>query len=499
MRTPLRSLFCCWLFVVVAASTFGQYTAQYWAGNSQGDTIQITQVLTAATAAPNGTYGVSFSGTCAGTPSGCVQNFGTITCNATVSGGTATLTGCHFDGSGGNILKSGNVTSFMPCNSGGQLTFTMAKSGTWPGGSSFALSQDGPVTVTRHDNVGSGTATTVVAPFHWSIGAAVSGSASFLGALQVGKNAKAHTLSLKYNGTQVATITSAVNSATPVNLQFPGGQYLQSVAYTGDTYEWLVDGVSQGGVQTVTLSNIGTVEAPIWSFTSTFASQIPGGDAPTPTPAATPTPTAFPTATPQTGSTPNIITYSRGGGSGNSTAVTVVNPQDIYNPIVADIDKTNTLLSQAAAAASPSNADVVAKLDEMEHSGTSAPGSATDTHESADFTGRGHLDDLQSSVDAGVTARNDVITNLTASANAFISDASALSGASFGNTLVIPMPFSFIGHAPAVGKIDLPDTIDLSDWSGLIAMLREVLLWLLRIAFWVLVYKLFAAHGIQAT
>lgn len=414
--------------------------------------------------------------------------------NIVVSGGGTAITcggaGCQTTGSGNTI------SAFSMACSGftGSTTTWPVTLNSHPAGSTSSFS-DSSVIWTRvsvADNISS-CGPNKIATVTLIVGTAASGSAIFSGQLHVGKNAKAHTFALKYNGTTVATHDTPVNNSSPFTSQI---NFTNSTAHNGDSWAWIVDGVTQQS-GTVTLINIGTVESPIWQYTVTYDTSISGGDAPTPTPAATPTPTAFPTATPQTGSTPNIITYNRGGSAGNSTAVTVVNPADIYNPIVADIDKTNLLLSQPQP--TPDNSAVVNKLDEMEHSGTAAPGTATDTHESSDFTNRGHIDDLQSTVDAGKTARDGVISNLTASANAFIADASALSGASFGNTTVIPMPFSYIGHAPAVGQINLPDSIDLSDWSGLIAMLRAVLLWLLRIAFWVLVYKLFSAHGIQAT
>lgn len=498
MRTPMRAWLKCWLFatvaILIAASAFGGNTVLSSTCGNSGWRVHITQVLV-TTGVPDGSYSLAqYANTSAtGGGTGDIKVFGTLA--FTVSGGAATITTSDTQGVDA-------TTSFTS----GQTRYLTWSSPTYAAMPSGGL---GTISATRTDcgtcgscTTGGGITTYDTTTVTFGNGTLTVGSSHFSGQLHVGAHGAAHTFALKYNGATVDTETTPVNSATPFTSSITFNN--TGSAHTGDTWAWVVDGVTQtSGV--VTLTNIGTPEAPIWSYTTTYDSSISGGDAPTPTPSATPTPTAFPTVTPYATPTPtpggtpppSIIRNTVGGGTIFSQAVTVVNPADIYNPIVADINKTNTLLSQPAP--TPDNSAIVNKLDEMEHSGTTAPGTATDTHESADFTGRGHLDDLQGSVDAGISARNDVVSSLTDAANAFIADASALSGASFGSTTTIPMPFSFIGHAPAVGRIDLPDSIDLGEWAGLIAMLRAVLLWLLRIAFWVLVYKLFAAHGIQAT
>lgn len=497
MRTPIKLLVRCWLFVLVAfllaATAFGQNFIG--AGNCSNSAVKYhaATVQIGGTVA-NGTYNVNWNGTKT-SPSG----------SGPSTGGWATVT---------VVSNAGTITAFGDNNWDITSNLSNGQTTTYTCASSVPCAVVGSYSVTRTDcascascsSVHDGSTTTYNVTFTLGSGPVITGTSHFSGQLHVGRHAKAHTFALLYNGATVFTDTSPVNNSAPYTSQI---NYNNTMAHNGDTWAWVVDGVTQGS-GTVTLTNIGTPEAPIYSYTTTYDASVSGGDAPTPTPSATPTPTAFPTATPYATPTatpggtppPSVIPYTRGSGSGFSQAVTVVNPADIYNPIVADIDKTNSLLSQLASPApapTPDLSSVVNKLDEMEHNGTTAPGTATDTHESADFTNRGHIDDLQGSVDSAISARNDVVTSLTDVINTFIGDASALSGASFGNTTTIPMPFSFIGHAPAVGKIDLPDTVDLSNWSGLIAMLRAVLLWLLRIAFWVLVYKLFAAHGIQAT
>jgi hypothetical protein len=166
------------------------------------------------------------------------------------------------------------------------------------------------------------------------------GNVVFAGALHVPAYSSVHNLSLKINGVTVDTVSSIVNGTTVQNLDLSGS--VGNVNTTGSTYQWLVDGFSQGGPNALVFTNIGSNEVPIWQANIGIDVTSAGGGLPTPTPALTPTATPYPTVTPVPGATPppvppgstpppSVIINSGGVTSG---AVTVVNPQDIYRPIL---------------------------------------------------------------------------------------------------------------------------------------------------------------------
>jgi len=325
----------------------------------------------------------------------------------------------------------------------------------------------------------------------YAFGTPVSGSAQFHADLHVGQRAKSHTIQLKYLGVIVGTTTSAANNSTA----FDGTiNFLKTGAHNGDTYEWYVDGISQGGQQTVTLTNIGTSEVPVWSFQSNYAASFVGGDAPTPTPAATPTPTAFPTATPYATPTPtpggtpppSIIPYTRGGGSGFSSAVTVVNPQDIYAPITAELQKTNTLLSNQNTGASgnvtvTNVSDFYTPVRSALTDAMSMPATSNPTFANVDTTNRGHLDDL-----AGAATTVNDNANDVAGAVSDLRDnlESTLNGlpVTFGTVSSINIGTSIFGT-------QYNGVIELAPWSSMISIARSVMLWVMTIGFFFLTVR----------
>jgi hypothetical protein len=246
---------------------------------------------------------VSGSTTCDG--GRIVPTSGAYTYNAQAAGGVGsgyTQPGTNYDTSGGTILSTSDERSGCP---------------------EPAVLTDVEVTIAL--NIGSG--------------AAPSAQATFTGKVVVPPHSKSHNVGLKINGGLVGTGTATqINSTNTSEATYGSNQTVRN----GDTFEWTVDGFGQG----VTTVQLTALEGGAISYGPVvFESTVPGGDAPTPTPArtATPTPTATATpyvnATPQAnGSPPNpqVIVQPGPGGSGsvNTSAVTVTNPQDIYAPLL---------------------------------------------------------------------------------------------------------------------------------------------------------------------
>jgi len=161
----------------------------------------------------------------------------------------------------------------------------------------------------------------------------------------------AHTLELKINGVSVGFGSTSGNGSPN---QTGGVHFVSGDDYTGQSYEWLVDGVSAGGG---TISYQTDAEGHIWC-TLNFSQAFDCVPSPSPTPSASPTPhttptpfptptatpsnppgtTPFPTAPP--GSTPDVVTSGTGQ---HSLSVIVQNPQDIYQPILDGLKVTGDI------------------------------------------------------------------------------------------------------------------------------------------------------------
>jgi hypothetical protein len=178
------------------------------------------------------------------------------------------------------------------------------------------------------------------------------GSTHGVKSLYVPPRMPVHTLSVKKNGTQIASAASVADNLVGQLVQLPDALSVCN----GDTLQFYVDGNAQGPPFTVTFHNAGSVESPICLADDiTFSTFVtPTIDAannhgtPTPPPGASPgsqpvvtpvpaNPTPNPNSTPMTTTTatPATVVINRGGGGNvNSSAVAVTNAHDIYGPIV---------------------------------------------------------------------------------------------------------------------------------------------------------------------
>jgi hypothetical protein len=339
-----RSTFCSTvvvtvlLFFVVASASAGNSPLNvYYNPGYQGcsDSGSVRIVLKAGNAT-NGQYGFQWVNT---------ETGGTGTTVYTVSGGAVgadvVLTSKSYSGAGlgGNYnpqgYNSATVTSGPPGFNSAMVSVTGA-----------------PQTLQRVDVTG--TCASVNSARGGDINIVLNATpppttdAQFNGKLTVPAHSKVHTLGLKLNGSLVGgSLSSTYNSAVSQTLNLSAVQTVK----TGDTYEWLVDGFGQG-VNTITLTNIGGngdpppvwVAGPFSLNVSTTGGDVngpagtptpPPANTPAPTPAASPTP--YSTAPPVSGGNTQVTTTTtttNGSQTVTSGAVTVVNPQDIYKPIV---------------------------------------------------------------------------------------------------------------------------------------------------------------------
>lgn len=209
------------------------------------------------------------------------------------------------------------------------------------------------------------------------------------------------------------------------------------------------------------------------------------GATPTPQPSATATATAAPPPTPvpvpTPASNPNNgyappaqSTPFPGASPGN---VFVSNPNNFYGPVKQAMEDAD-LADRAPTDGGAFNIN-------------------NGTHAQGNYDSRGHLDDVQGQLTDLNTKKASVVSGLSGKITTLVSDVGAISGQTFGSVSTIGMNFNAIGSAPAVGRISLPTSINLSPWMGMIGTLRAILAWLIRIAFFVLVFRLFAAQGVR--
>ncbi len=322
-----------------------------------------------------------------------------------------------------------------------------------------------------------------------------SATASFAGKVTVPPHSKSHNVGLKINGAVVGTGTSTqINATNSSEATYGTSQSVKS----GDTYEWTVDGFGQGAA-VITLSNSGSAEFPAWNAGPfVMDASVPGGDAPTPTPArsATPSPTAtgtpFAAATPQpNGSPPNPGVISQPGPNGqpaiNSGAVTVMNPQDIYKPITDAIGKL------------PNPQDIYDKTRlAVEDAGAQGPqpGPSATSTAGANFSSRGQLDNIDGKVLEGVQKVEQIQTVATTKIQALKASFSTLPQ-TLGTVTTLPFGFNLfngiaLGKANSGMHFNFSETVDLTPYMSGINIVRQVLLWILTIAFGFLTVRAFA-------
>jgi hypothetical protein len=310
----------------------------------------------------------------------------------------------------------------------------------------------------------------------YSIGPAstVSGPAQFAGAVKVPAHSASHNIGLKINGALVGTGTSTqVNSSVDQTATYG----INRTVASGDTYEWVVDGFGQG-VQTVSVTNTGSVENPVWNGGSyTLSVSVQGGNlsgSPTPTPAATPPSAATPTppgATPQptavSGSTPQVLLRNGQTGQG----VIIMNPQDIYKPIT-DAQATSDVNRKS---------DVREGVKDALSDTAAAAGSGPSTNKIVDmgtaptYTNHGEIskDKVLSAVDQTVANRDNFKGTIDPATKKLVLPTG------IGNkTLQWTFQFNIAGKNQTM-------TFNLEPYRTYINILRDLTLFAMYLAFWV--------------
>ena len=448
-------------FILIAAVLVNSARAQYLFSvvNGQSLGVKVSYRLDSVGQGTDGSYRLHISWSTSGGPGGGCQSSDGGYDNIIVVSHGACQSGCQ-----ATIV---DTPSWMPCYSGAVQTWTVNLTPINPAaGQASATPQS--FTILRDDTQPIGGVNAYISLA--LAGTAHSGVASFTGHLQAGAHSKPHRLQLQYNGHFVAEGTTPANAGNPtsatVTLSVPQ-------ATDGDSYQWFLDGVGQGAgvVQT---TNVGTNEEPLYTFAEGINVSPVGGDyvAPTPPPQTTPYPSASPPPIASGSATPATITQSiSGGGSVNSAAVTVVNPQDIYNPIV----------------------DAIGKLNQPQRAASdNAP-----AHDDVDLSERGHIDDLQGQLDdymnksdSAVAAGQQAIQGVTDSFQTLPTSLGSVGSLNIGwHRLGV---FSFAGRSMDMG---LPDFVDLTPYQGFIAIARQVELWVLTIAFGYMTIRALGENG----
>ncbi len=373
----------------------------------------------------------------------------TATVNPSVASGTTASFGIYPDSFAINCtVTNGSAT----CNDGG-INGTGAKTMTaTPQGNNPAGTTGGTGSAAAFVNVWDDgqPEKNVVTNISVRIGAEpAAATASFTGKVSVPAHSRSHNIGLKVNGAVVGTGTSTqINSAKSSEATFGTSRSVSN----GDTFEWVVDGFGQGAT-TVQLNNTGTVENPVWNYGPVvFESNVPGGDGPTPRPALTPSPSPSPTGTPfamatpqANGSPPTAAVISQPGWNGqsavNSGAVVVVNPQDIYSPIVDALKNKGGVQRQA-------------DLPNMEGE-------------------RGSLDQLAAKNADNIAKINGAATQSSAMVTEAGNKFQGWATASFGTVSVIDLPLNAFNSR-------FPSSVAVPPFFGTI---RKVILWLL-VALW---------------
>lgn len=432
--------------LVAGSAADGDYDIQRSInGGAYGDTVSYH--VTAGVVTSPGTFyeaTAPLSNTCGGTPTTSVQ----IRCTAhtgTVVTYTATNGGCV---TGTAVVQTANQT--------------LRLDGSASCGSTTATN------VSLTNSTGFNTATNV----HVNV---------FVGASGSGYN-----MNFFFNGTttsQSLTIPAAVGDVLdggPVSVSIVEGSY----AY--DSHDAPI---------TFTVSTPSTFHCGTALTVALIGSTTSG--TPTPSPSVVPSPSASASATPRPTASPVItpgpfgsptpagaptpppnVSVSNGG---PKTDTIIDNPNDFYGPVLKALEDAG----RGNGAPNDGNG------------GGGAFGSGNGTHDTGNYDERGHLDDLQDKADEGVTSKTGVVSDITGRLNALTTKAISLGGQTFGNVTSITMNFNSIGTAATVGHVTLPTTIDLVPWSTMITTLRVVLLWLIRIAFFILTFRLCASQGVR--
>lgn len=293
-----------------------------------------------------------------------------------------------------------------------------------------------------------------------------SGTLALNGTLTIPPSGSGHSLSVKVKGATVASSSSSGGASMQTTITLTK---LVEDVQNGDSIEWYVDGVL-AKQSTVALSCAYNAELDQTTCTAvdTFTGVATQNASPTPPP--TPPPTPSPTTPPQdphytpppppTYTPPPPQSTPTGGGD-----VRVMNPESIYQPIVDALKVDN------AGTASRNN---------------SASGTG------ADFSARGHLDDLQPQVDRAV-GKVDAIKDKGVSAITGLKDSFSTLPTSLGTVSTVNFGTGlFNGIGPTAARFTtLPTSVDLTPYMTGINLARTVMLWALTIFFGFLTVRAF--------
>lgn len=292
--------------------------------------------------------------------------------------------------------------------------------------------------------------------------APATGTLALNGDLTIPPSGSGHTLSVKLKGVTVASASSSGGAATTTHVTIT--KTVDNVA-NGDNIQWYIDGVlAKQSVVALSCSYNAEMQQTYCTAIDTFAGTASQNASPTPTatPKATPSPTSPPQnpgytpPPPPTYTPPTAQSTPTGGGD-----VRVMNPSDIYKPIV-----------DALTVANPGTAS----------RNNSASG------EGANFSDRGNLDKIQPELEKAIQKQNSMVatgsTKLNALGDSFHSLPTSLgtvTSLNFGTGY-----FNGIG-----GFTGLPTNVDLSPYMTAISLGRSVLLWALTIFFGFLTVRAF--------
>lgn len=228
----------------------------------------------------------------------------------------------------------------------------------------------------------------------------------------------------------------------------------------GARIEWMIDGIVVAThFAAINCSYNAETSTTTCGGTDSYSGKVSDAN-PTPPPASpTPTVPPSPTVPPQSYTPPPMPTYTpptphttpTGGGD-----VTVMNPQDIYKPIVDALSTTN--------------------------SGTASRNNGF-SHSTLDMANRGHIDDIQPLVDDAAAKTDQMVTKGGTLISPLKDGFSALP-TTLGSVTTLPFGLAnFNGIGPGGGFTQFPTTINLTPYLDWIALGRRVQLWGLTLFF----------------
>ncbi len=292
-------------------------------------------------------------------------------------------------------------------------------------------------------------------------GPAQTGSVEFAGILNVPAYCESHSIELKVNGVTINTQSSSANLTFPQTVNMSGT--ISGVTISDSNYEWLVDGVSSGGVQPLDFQNTGSVEFPAWSTSIGMQRDVVcTTQPPTPTPTPTPTPPE-PTPTPPVTPTPQPTSTPVPNPSTPPYNQPPPPPPPYQGPPNPGSSPLNVYEDVRAALNDSGNTDT----STVEANGDFQVGEADDRQQPAldalDQTKQKLLEDTQK-----LQATHEMVKG------AYSADKKPIMPVGIGSTL------SFAVSLPKLGSF----VIDLSPYQTYIAWIRNACLFVLYIMFW---------------